>query len=99
MQTETAKPPEAECKNNITLPISVFPLVYSCKIWMGNCLYCPPASAYLTDVILIFSSTVDCGVPPNRMFKPRMQLILYSMEIKIYYINNANKCFFKHYIE
>ena len=66
-----------------------------CKIWMGNYLpYSPASGASLTDIIQRFSSTVDCGVPPNRMFKPRMQLILYySVEIKVYYINNTHKCF------
>ena len=65
-----------------------------CKIWMGNYLpYWPASGASLTDIIQRFSSTVDCGVPPNRMFKPRMQLILYSMEIKVDYINNTHKCF------
>ena len=79
MQTETAEPLEAECENDIKLPVSAYPYVYSCKIWMGNCLSCPFASgASLTDIIQRFSSTVDCGVPPNRMFKPRMQLILYD---------------------
>ena len=89
MQTETAEPPEAEFENDIKLPVSVFPFD-SCKIWISS-------GASLTDIIQRFSSTVDCGVPPNRMFKPRMQLILYSMEIKVYYTNNTHKCFFKHY--
>ena len=71
-----------------------FTMYIPSKSGWAICLSCPPTSgASLTDIIQRFSPTVGCGVPPNRMFKPRMQLILYSMEIKVYYINNTHKHF------